>query len=226
MKAFLYNENTLPFTLKQHMKTIYITLLLLFAVSAPLLFTSCTKIDCSGTPPSETTHHRLEPNELQKVPYSGSDTLYFLTKQGDTCIVRGTGKRHYENQTSHLAGTLDCGPTDYDIYQAYNISYTPVMGGMELVLTQEKKEETITIDLKNGPSFSFRYERMDNKDDAGRIDSLEINHIMYYDVYPSYIYDNLGNQDNNYKALFNKSEGILYLKSDKDNIEFSIVKKP
>ncbi|MES2558409.1 MAG: hypothetical protein V4590_01625 [Bacteroidota bacterium] len=40
-----------------------------------------------------TYNYTISADDLSKVPYTGFDTLYFINKLGDTCIVRGTGKK-------------------------------------------------------------------------------------------------------------------------------------
>lgn len=205
------------------MKTIYNSLLLLFVLTAPLLLSNCTRIDCSDTPPDRVINHDFGINELKKVPYSGNDTLHFLNKDGDTCIVRGTGKKFYQTQgDSRLIGSMDCGPREYDMYQSYIISYISLRGNLEFVLEQSKRSGQIQITPKiYGPLFTLDYYKMDMND--GRIDSITINNTQHYNVYAMF---NYRDDTISYKALINQTEGILYLKNEIENQEFSIIKRP
>ena len=91
------------------MKTIKARLVLVAAFIALTFLSNCNK-----TPPcpdSETTTENLPASTLSKVPYSGNDTLYFLNKQGDTCIVKGNGKQYYYIKEA-LPSSANC-PGDY-----------------------------------------------------------------------------------------------------------------
>jgi len=74
-----------------------------------------------------TTHFEAMPEYIkQLLPYTGRDTLYFLTNTNDTCNVRGTGKQTiftaYPESQNGLLGCDD----DYVRREGYQTKYFPI----------------------------------------------------------------------------------------------------
>jgi hypothetical protein len=186
-----------------------------------------------NTPCPDTQYetHNLSAADLNKVPYTGFDTLYFLNKQGDTCIVRGTGKRFsYEIKTQN--GNPACPPSDQYTNQLYTIQFIPIRGNLSFSLTQKYEPRRIYFD--RGDFYLVRFDTESNRigleypEWSNYIDSLTINKEKYgrIIVCHSEIKNRVQEYDTTYKLLYNMSHGVLFIKSDKDNEEFSIISKP
>lgn len=175
--------------------------------------------------------NNLSAGDLDKVPYSGFDTLYFLNKQRDTCIVRGTGKQFsYEIKSPN--GNPNCGPDHQYTNQLYTIQFIPMRGNLSFVLTQKYDPQRIYFDM--GDSYSVIFDTESNRvgleylGSPYYIDSLMINGVKYGRITVCLADIKRGVQefDTTYKLLYNISHGILFIKSEKENEEFSIIPKP
>jgi hypothetical protein len=167
------------------MKTINRLILLVITMVSLATLNNCGKGPvCSD---SETTTQDLTASSLSKVPYTGYDTLYFLNKQGDTCIVRGTGKQFYYLTETEI-GNPDC-PDDYKKIQGYSILFTSVKGDLFFKLNLEDVFD-IKIDVKKY-AYYFEYSTdeigvIGRPDDTFYIDTITIENKQYHTVRIAY----------------------------------------
>jgi hypothetical protein len=186
-----------------------------------------------NTPCPDTQYetHNLSAADLNKVPYTGFDTLYFLNKQGDTCIVRGTGKQ-FSYEIKNQNGNPACPPNYQYNNQLYNLQFIPIRGNLSFILAHKYDPKRVYID--RGDQYSVKFNSESNAiglkypDDPYYIDSLLINEHKYGRIIVclSAIKNRVQEYDTTYKLLYNMSHGVLFIKSDKENEEFSIISKP
>ncbi len=207
------------------------TILVYFAGASLCYLQSCydpnSNVDCNDT---ETITRNISTDDLSKVPYTGFDTLYFLNKQGDTCIVRGTGKQ-YNYEISVENGNPACPPPRRYFNQLYSIQFVPLKGNLAFSLTQKFNPGKVYVDRQlynvifdcESPTIDFR-----DLADSYYIDSLTINSISYnkINIFLTNIRNEIEVSDTSYRLLYNKPYGVLYIKSAKQNEEFSIIPKP
>ncbi|MES2653960.1 MAG: hypothetical protein V4620_00115 [Bacteroidota bacterium] len=100
------------------MKTLHLSILFLL-----ILFSqSCGKVT-DGCPQSTNDFYNLTDEEKSKIPYTGNDTLVFISNQGDTATLIGQGKKQtYKNITVPL-GNPDCGGTHSENYEKIEFSF-------------------------------------------------------------------------------------------------------
>jgi hypothetical protein len=119
------------------MKSFLNTILVYCACASLFYLQSCydpnSNVECNDT---ETQTRNISADDLSKVPYTGFDTLYFLNKHGDTCIVRGTGKQYY-NETELESMRAGC-PPQRTVFGAYKISFISVKGGFDFYFILRK----------------------------------------------------------------------------------------
>jgi hypothetical protein len=107
----------------KHLQTLFI---LLSFVAIVFNLQSCRPRDGEDCPVLKDTVYTLSAEDERKIPYIGYDTLYFLNKQGDTCIVRGTGKQYYtEIQSESIRA--GCPPQNYTS-KSYIIDFQSLKG--------------------------------------------------------------------------------------------------
>lgn len=202
-------------------KTFSLPLLTLLCITA-FYFTSCKPDEQSPCSDASNTIVNLTAIELNKVPYTGFDTLYFLSKTGDTNIVVGGGKQYYYD-TKYSTQPPDCPQNQSTQYQAYKINFTPTKGDLNFSIIQREIKYSIYINVNKYP-FSFSAE-------TGSIGVKITNSIyQYFDslTINNYKYDKVLvflAQDTTYKLYMNQPNGILFIRSLKDNEEYSIMKK-
>jgi hypothetical protein len=183
------------------------------AIAYLITFSGCKRDTC---PDIVTQHDTLNftPSELSKVPYTGFDTLYFLNKLGDTCIVRGTGKKWgYETQTE--ASGIGCGPEKITYYPSCTINFQPVKNDLEFKLTMSRKEWSIIIEWPSHqkwfylPFFNTGIPRPESPD---YIESIAINNKQYTVVRQGLGYSlNAVVADSTYRILYNIDHGLLQI---------------
>jgi hypothetical protein len=186
-------------------------------------------ITCGDT---ETETRNISAADISKVPYTGFDTLYFLNKKGDTCIVRGTGKQ-YGYETSYDNGDPACPPPRRYLNQLYTIKFVPVKGNLEFELTQKSYPQRIYIDRY---SYNVKFDWSSSSiglpppppSAIFYIDSITLNRVLYekISVFLTEVKGEIGMPDTSYKLFYNRPYGVLRLKSTKQNEEFSIISKP
>jgi hypothetical protein len=194
-----------------------------------LYLTSCKPNEQSPCQSASNTNIDFTAAELAKVPYNGFDTLYFLSKTGDTNIVVGGGKQFYYLKTNTTVPP-DCPPNQTIQYQAYKINFTPIKGDLNFTFKQQKINSGTIISVKNYlVDFIDEYDFLGTKQSTNiyYIDSVVINLIKYgrVSISLSQINNRIGQYDTTYKLYMNQPNGILYIKSSVDDDEYSIIKK-
>ncbi len=197
-----------------------------------------TLINCGNDDPCEGVTTRiytetLSQFELDKVPYTGFDTLFFLNKEGDTCITKGTGKKYFVEQRESL-NMPGCPPSSITKSNAYKIEFVPIKGNLAFDFIMSKKSSSVKVIHKfntraNEPYFERQLYLLGQQSTTKEIytDTMVINSQKYGRVYLANVNQSdvyLG--DTSYKSYINQSHGVLHLSSVKDNMSFSIIKKP
>jgi hypothetical protein len=208
------------------MKTGKTSVVVVAAFIALIALSNCNKTP--SCPESKTTTEDLTVSSLSKVPYSGYDTLYFLNKQGDTCIVRGTGKKYYY-LTETVVGNPDC-PDDSRKVQKFKINFLPIQG--DLSYSIELVDNTfLNIDVKTYKYlFWLRVKGIGvaagDPNNPFDLDSISINGKTYFTIDRAYteMRNNPNQVDNeNYQVYYNMEFGILRIISKESNEEYTIV---
>ena len=89
----------------------------LFVLLIIASFTTC-KRDSSGPCGGRKSYYNLSDIDEAKVPYTGTDTLVFVSNSNDTAICIGQGKKQFYEILSTPVANGDCDP-DFDYYEAY-----------------------------------------------------------------------------------------------------------
>ena len=191
-----------------------------------LYLNSCKPNEQSPCQTTNNTNTDFTAAELAKVPYNGFDTLYFLSKTGDTNIVVGGGKQYYYD-IEHTTVPPDCPPNQTIQHQAYKINFTPIKGNLSFTLRQRQINYEISIAKSNYTnSFSLYYPSLGIKDVNNKyyFDSLLLNNCKYGRVIKMFGDINY-KSDTTFQILINQSNGLLLIASQKDDEEYSIIKK-
>jgi hypothetical protein len=81
-------------------------------------FTTCKKDSSNGCGGSIKSYYYLSVTDKAKVPYTGTDTLVFISNTNDTAVCIGQGKKQFYEILSTPKVNGDCDP-DFDYYEAY-----------------------------------------------------------------------------------------------------------
>ncbi|MES2382537.1 MAG: hypothetical protein V4538_15930 [Bacteroidota bacterium] len=150
------------------MKTIYLSVLLLLI----LFWQSCGK-ETDGCPPSTNDFYNLTDEEKSKILYTGSDTLVFISNQGDTATLIGQSKKQtYKNITLPL-GNPDCGGTNSKNYEQIKYDFTSSntkLSEINLLIRRDDDEY----------QYSCYYDWLLNKQNKVGVDALALNDTNYY----------------------------------------------
>ena len=207
-------------------KTYSLPLLTLLCITA-FYFTSCKPNEQSPCIDASNTIVNLTAIELSKVPYTGFDTLYFLSKTGDTNIVVGGGKQYYYD-TKYSTQPPDCPQNQTTQYQAYKINFIPTKGDLSFTLKIRKIDNSLyIISIKYPIVFDESFSSLGKRDLTYfyYVDSLKINSINYTTINRLIPRPNIGPIDNSYFLYYDLNKGVLLIRSQKDNEEYSIIKK-
>jgi len=108
------------------MKTrFYFILIFAIGISILILINRCTKYDpCEGHP-SQTYNYYVSDSNKSKIPYTGTDTLVFVSDSGDITTLYGTGKQTLIKTFSEQS-TLnpDCGNVSYWNFERIVMTFT------------------------------------------------------------------------------------------------------
>lgn len=201
----------------------------LLSITALALLISCKRDPCAGYSPTEYTTINLTADEQSKVPYTGYDTLYFLTNTGDTCIVRGTGKQYFYETVLEKSEPV-CPPVESRNYQAYKLHYYPLRGKLDFVIEQHSSidfGQVLLIRLKDADGVfrvgSDRIGVIPDWNDSYYIDSLEINQKTFRTIRIMESNISRFQKDSNVYILYNKQYGILKFENRILNEVFTIL---
>jgi hypothetical protein len=109
------------------MKTkIYTILFFTFYSTLTVLLSTCKKDKgdpCAGSP-AHTYNYYISDDNKSKIPYTGTDTLIFISDRGDTAKLYGQGKQTYNDVTSKPSSIdPDCSNLDYTYYENIQINF-------------------------------------------------------------------------------------------------------
>jgi len=89
---------------------------------ATLLFQSCRGDSCTPGANDRYISYNIPDSNTAKIPYTGTDTLIFVSDAGDTATLIGQGKNtYYKKKTSVLGCSADCPCLEYASYE--NVDY-------------------------------------------------------------------------------------------------------
>lgn len=202
-------------------------LFFVFLIATAFYFNSCKPDETPACGNASNTTINLTPDELAKVPYTGFDTLYFKGINGDTNIVVGTGKQFYYDIKYTTHGGPDC-PMDVANYQACKIDFNTLKGDLSFTYTQKLLDRKAIITKDNYPVyFILNFDLLGTKSSYNLYsDSMVINGYKYGCVYGALAYNNItDNKDTSYISYINQTNGVLFIKSQKSNEEYSLLKK-
>jgi hypothetical protein len=191
-----------------------ISLLLIFFIST---FFSCRKDD--DTPcDNKDYHYNLSEEDKSKVPYTGYDTLVFVSNTNDTAVCIGQGKKQFYLRTVIPNYTINnCSIPSTDNYEAYNYKFSSNNSKfkIDVNLYRDSKAgiglipKTLEAVFNDVSGFVFYL------DDIGKIrkknyfDSLEIKNYSYKNVYISF--QNF--MPDLYKMYYNQEFGVLKIQN-------------
>lgn len=182
--------------------------------------------DCMNTQ-YETVN--LTSGDEAKIPYTGYDTLHFLSKQGDTCILRGTGKQYFYEDVNETSIPV-CPPTRTTHYQGFSINFIAIKGDLHFNIKVHSSVATLEVNtisnFDNNVLFAASYNQIGTVQTFLYHDSLEIAGTYYYKVFKmSSIIEGIPNAyDPSNIALINNQLGILYLANTTNSTEYSFIK--
>jgi hypothetical protein len=158
-----------------------------------------------------------------KLPYTGTDTLYFLDQNMDTSIVVGQGKVAYyeESKEEYIP---DCFNTL--LSESFRIHFTPVKGKLSFEIYQRANEKNIAVkELLLPVNFFINYVNIGQPNILNK-DSVTINGAVYRNVaVAAGTSINLHIRDESYTCYYNLPYGVLMMKSEKENIEYTLLRK-
>jgi hypothetical protein len=136
------------------MKTQAIHIVAIILLAGSMLF-SCKneKQDpCEGVAPSEIHHYQIKDEYKSKIPYSGTDTLTFISNAGDTAKLVGLGKATYEDLDSKtISHTSECGNSISSYNETIFIRFSgtsPDLKNIEYAVYVEGQNPPITYTLE------------------------------------------------------------------------------
>lgn len=173
-----------------------------------MLIQSCSKTD--PCPKGQENYYNLTDEEKSKIPYTGTDTLVFISDKGDTATLIGQGKsQSYKRTTS--GGNPDCGAGSYvyENYEKVEYNYSNMNSELSSVNYQANvyyldKSGSISLKINNASFNDYILSNLNN--DSKYKDSTLINDIYYKGIM-------LKSDDNTVNILFNYKYGVLYIKN-------------
>ena len=188
--------------------------ILLVIVSSFLLQNCKRESYCSYT--STTQHYyNLKESNKARIPYTGSDTLIFISNLGDTAILIGESNNRYYIKHSSGLSNADCGiPEDEFNYENVLYEYNgtnPYFHTLKLIIYKYDKILDPQFDNLDVLSDYFNnFSAFEDIDFTSQLkDSVLINGSVQYGVY-------LDHSSN--KVLFNYQMGVLKVTDDNNRI--------
>lgn len=132
--------------------TIHLISILLLVI----LVQSCSKTD--PCPNGQENYYNLTDEEKSKIPYTGTDTLVFVSDKGDTVTLIGQGKQQtYKRTTS--GGNPDCQISyNYDNYERIDYNYlanNPILNNIDFSLQRYDDNGSFDCILNGFYKFNF-----------------------------------------------------------------------
>jgi len=104
------------------MKNTILSLSLFFTTLILLSLQSCSDNRCNYGANDRYINYNIPDSNKAKIPYTGTDTLIFVSDVGDTATLIGHGKNtYYKTVTRDLGFSADCPGTEYSRYE--NVDY-------------------------------------------------------------------------------------------------------
>ena len=100
-------------TMKTKINHIFFFSLTFFGLT---FFSSCKRNDSSGCPDTTPSYYYLSADDKNKIPFTGTDTLIYVSNTGDTAKLFGQEKKDYYNNVRSYGGNPDCsqGSSNYE----------------------------------------------------------------------------------------------------------------
>ena len=178
------------------------------------IITSCSKDPgpCGG----QKTYYYLSEEDKAKIPYSGTDTLIFISDQGDTTTLVGQGKKTYYKTMTNNAGTVDCPKMENRNYENVELVFIEQKNNSQNlkirifpeVLFDDLILSSLDIYITNTLIIGRSFKYIDNKSFE---DSVLVNSSYLKGVY----------LDSEKTILFNYSNGVLKYK-DGNNFKWTL----
>jgi len=124
--------------------------ILFFALlfTSAIYFNSCKRDESEACGQATTKTTNLTSYDLTKMPYTGTDTLFFLDQYGDTNIVVGGGKKYYTEPIYIGNGGPAC-PPSVNNCQTCRIDFNHIKGDLSFSIALRKNNEYVEITKSN-----------------------------------------------------------------------------
>lgn len=175
-----------------------------------LLISSCGQKESNcGYDKTTNVYYALSDDAKTKIPYTGTETIAFVSDAGDTATLTGQGKKDYDVTTTSGSSIADCGSTPQYTYHHENIKIDFVGGNSSLrnlTFTLYKAEE-INNPVTNSIKILFNDVVLtkSNLEYINSIISSPQDSILLNGVYEAGVYISL----NTKTVLINYNKGIL-----------------
>ncbi|MFY8190131.1 MAG: hypothetical protein ACOVK9_04135 [Bacteroidia bacterium] len=197
-------------------------ILLIFLLFTSTFF-SCRKDD--DTPcDNKDYHYNLSEEDKSKVPYTGYDTLVFVSNTNDTAVCIGQGKKQYYLRTVIPNYTINnCTIPSTDNYEAYNYKFSSNNSKFDIEINAYRKSGiglsgsySIQIEYNASINYILLLYQIGEKQAYNFRDSVLINGKWYRDISISFIDSK---KQFTPKLFYNKEFGILKIQNS-DSTEF------
>jgi hypothetical protein len=193
-------------------------ILKLLSIIAIILLQSCDDKDSSPCRNSETNiYYNIADSNKAKIPYSGTDTLVFISDQGDTATLIGQGKKtFYVTSTRNNSGNADCQWLENKNFENFEINFKNYNNFFSNVSFSIFKYNDNLGSYPNTTSMKFEVDNIEiassNIEYISSLksfqDSILLNGKFVGGVYLGF---------NTYNTLFNFEKGILKFNYDNKN---------
>jgi hypothetical protein len=197
------------------------TSILFFALlfTSAIYFNSCKRDESEACGQATTKTTNLTSYDLTKMPYTGTDTLFFLDQYGDTNIVVGGGKKYYTEPIYIGNGGPAC-PQSVNNCQTCRIDFNHIKGDLSFSVALHKNNEYVEITKSN---YNSNYVKNFNEvGTSGTTVTMTLNHKQYTNVS---IFANTYDSDTSYALYYNLPYGLLYLKNRYKDDEYTLLTK-
>jgi hypothetical protein len=146
-----------------------------FILLIGLLEQSCGPKEGCDDHESKNTYYKINEATKSKIPFSGTDTLVYISMDGDTATLIGQGKKSYTEKVAvKLSTDPSCPAYDYDYFEHIEFSHM----GNSLGLGKIFVDITATID----PFFMFSDANIDIGDSHSKAPLETISDARNYNV--------------------------------------------